>query len=136
MALAAADQAGHDVITGVSLYFASWGTGHYIFRVFSEVETPFCTLSTVISVRNTNFSVHLIHSICGPPNVTHVITCTGGWPPDVHHSVTYHFTSCRPAVTSLREFPHILPAGGPIIRYFGCSPSLRPRFLRYSPSFL
>ena len=35
-------------------------------------------------------SPNLIHSIRGPPNVTHVITGTGRWPPDVRHSVTYH----------------------------------------------
>ena len=43
-----------DVITEVSLYSASRGTDHYVFWVFSEVETPFCTLSTVNFVLNTN----------------------------------------------------------------------------------
>ena len=73
----------NDIITEVSSYFAGRGTDHYIFRVVSESETPFCTLSTVISVLNTNLSVHLIHSIRGPPTVRHVITCTGRWPPSV-----------------------------------------------------
>ena len=37
----------HDVITGVSPYFASCGTDHYVFRVFSECENPLSTLSMV-----------------------------------------------------------------------------------------
>ena len=45
--------ANRDVITEVSLP-AGRGTDHYIFRVFSKSETQFGTLSTVISVRNTN----------------------------------------------------------------------------------
>ena len=47
-------RADRDVITEVSSYSASRGSDHYVFRVFSEVETPFCTLSTVISVLSTN----------------------------------------------------------------------------------
>ena len=45
--------------------------------------------------------------IRGPPNVWLVITGTGRWPPDVHHSVTYHCVLPRRvrSVTSLRSFP-------------------------------
>ena len=45
--------ADRDVITEVPSP-AGWGSDHYIFRAFSEAETPFCTSSTVISVLNTN----------------------------------------------------------------------------------
>ena len=39
---------------GVPSHPAGWGNIHYIFRAFSESETPICTLFTVFSVQNTN----------------------------------------------------------------------------------
>ena len=44
-----------DVITGVSSYYASQGTDHYIYFGCSlTFETPFCMLFIVFPVQNTN----------------------------------------------------------------------------------
>ena len=55
------------------------------------------------------------------------MTCTELGPLDVHHSLTYQyvFSPASSTMTSLREFPRILPAGGHTIMSFGCSPSVR-----------
>ena len=55
-------RAGRDVIPGVSPYPASQGINRYIIMGVTPNRVLICTSSKLISVQNTNYSVHLIHS--------------------------------------------------------------------------
>ena len=112
----------------------------YIFRAFSESRILFVRylLSCLYQIQTNLFILYIKyvgHLMSGMLLQVYRSLCTGRWPPDVHHPVTYHFRSRRPAVTSLWEFPCITPVRGPIIILFGCSPRRRPRFVCYLLSF-
>ena len=108
-------------------------TDHYIFRVFSEFKTMFCTLSTVFSVQYMINMFNLYILYMGNLMLGMLLLVEGGGHLMfiIPLLITMYSTSAGSDRDVIMGVPSYSASGGPIIISLRCSQRRRPRFVCY-----